>query len=209
AYLTRRCIIWPARGPLQALFPALLPSIARPRAHARRDASSGTHCRVGGWSSSIASPAAPHRSGREVFPHPALRRCSCGRCRGWVSTDAPSEAVYPEPGDPGVGADRAPSPPRLLSLLTVKERQSFMDVAVDLGELLRGVAPLEVIAPASQHRIELCDDIPDGPFQPGARRRDRFDLGPDTRHRAARRPLLAVPLPVPPRLHQTNVKPQK
>jgi hypothetical protein len=35
---------------------------------------------VGGWSGAVASPAAPHRTGLEVCPHPALRRCSYDRC---------------------------------------------------------------------------------------------------------------------------------
>src|SRR6266852_8640706 len=39
--------------------------------------------------------------------------------------------------------------------------------------------------------------------------RDRLDLGPNTGHGAAGRPPLAVPLPVPMRLHETMVKPQE
>src|SRR5215472_6720092 len=42
-----------------------------------------------------------------------------------------------------------------------------------------------VIAPASEHRVELRHQVPDGPLQPGSWGRDLLDLGPNTCHGAA------------------------
>src|SRR2546425_4118959 len=150
----------------------------------------------------MASPAAPHRSVHEVFPHTALRRCSCDHCRARVIADTPREAVHTQLDAPVMRVHLAPSTPAALALLTIEERQTLMYVTIDLGKLPTGVASPEVVGPASQYRVELGHQCLDRLLQPGSGSRDRLDLGPNTGHGSPRRPALAVPPPAPPGSHQ-------
>src|SRR4029077_4762647 len=131
--------------------------------------------------------------------HTALRRCSPGCCRQRHAVpDATREAEDSKPAIPGIGVCLAPPTPALAPFLAVEQREAFLDVAVDLVELLRRVPPAEVVAPAPQHRVELLHHLVHGPFQPRPWRRDRFDLGPNGRHCPPCWPALAEPsIPLP------------
>src|SRR5215216_7908588 len=72
-----------------------------------------------------------------------------------------------------------------------EDGQAFVDVAVELGELPRGVAVAEIRAPAAQDAVEVADDPRQGVAHiPTIGRLP--DLGPDGVHRAGGRPSLPV-----------------
>src|SRR5712692_4034159 len=105
--------------------------------------------------------------------------------------------MQPDALEPGVVVHLSPLPPRPTSLLAVVQREAFMDVAVDLGELSRRVSPTKIVAPAPQNRVELFYQCFNGPLSPVAWSRDLLDLGPHAGHRTTRRPPVAVHLSVP------------
>src|SRR5439155_18857887 len=102
-----------------------------------------------------ASPAAPHRTGVEVLPHPALRRCSRHSCRSRLPSNRPSERMHSKPFEPGVVVLVCPAWPSPASFLAVKQREALVSVAIDLGEHSRRVSRTQVIDPASQKRVKL------------------------------------------------------
>ena len=105
-----------------------------------------------------ASPVAPHRTGPEVCPHPALRRCSRHSCRSRLPSNRPSERLHSQPFEPGVVVLVRPARPSPAPLLAAEQREALVDVAVDLGEHSRRVPPTEVVAPASQNRAGLLQN---------------------------------------------------
>src|SRR5918994_2078952 len=88
----------------------------------------------------------------------------------------------------------------------VEDCQSLVDVAVDLGELPRGVAVAEVGTPAAQHAVEVGHHPGDGVTHQASA--GRFpDPGPELRHGAVRRPALQiVAAPPPPCLYLVQVE---
>src|SRR5919106_6107659 len=73
-----------------------------------------------------------------------------------------------------------------------EDREAFVDVAVDLGELPRGVAVAEVVAPTAQNAVEILDR----PLQRQPRvaaLRASVNLASDRGHRPSRGPLLQIP----------------
>src|SRR5919106_6116502 len=73
-----------------------------------------------------------------------------------------------------------------------EEREAFVDVAVDLGELPPGVAVAEVVAPTTQDAVEILDR----PLQRQPRVaavRAGANLASDRGHRPSGRPLLQIP----------------
>ena len=109
---------------------------------------------------------------------------------------ASAEQVDPQAGEPPPG--EAVVVPAVASVLDAGEDcQALVDVAVDLGELPRGVAVAEVGTPAAQHAVEAGHYPGDGmAHQASAGRLP--DSGPELRHGAVRRPALQVPAAPPP-----------
>src|SRR3954447_10759629 len=133
----------------------------------------------------------PHRTVRAVLPHTAHRHRSPagirkrGSHRPVQAIDA--ELVRPlviEAGDPVAALESV--------LGAGEEREAFVDVAVDLGELPAGVAVAEVIAPTTQHAVEILDR----PLQRQPRVaaiRAVANLASDGGHRPLGRPLVQIP----------------
>jgi hypothetical protein len=89
----------------------------------------------------------------------------------------------PDALEPGVVVHLPPLPPRPTPLLAVVQREALVDVAVDLGELSRRVSPTEVVAPASQNRVELFTSASMGHFRRSRGAVIFLDLGPYPGHR--------------------------
>src|ERR671914_2707457 len=90
-----------------------------------------------------------------------------------------------------------------------EDREAFVDVGVDLGELPRGVAIAEVVAPAAQNAVEILDR----PLQRQPRvaaGRAVANLASDRGHRPSGRPLVQIPTTrLLPRLSPPMLKAQK
>src|SRR4051812_3413803 len=125
-----------------------------------RWSSNGILCRVG---TRLAEPRGmrrlspgylppPHRTVHAVLPHTALRhRSPAGiRERGFHRS---GQAVDAEPGRPLVVEAGDPVSALESVLGAGEDREAFVDVGVDLGELPRGVAVAEVVAPPAQDAV--------------------------------------------------------
>src|SRR5918999_2140794 len=80
-----------------------------------------------------------------------------------------------------------------------EDREAFIDVAVDRGELRRGVAVAKVVPPTTDDVVDVLDrPLQRQPRPPAVRL--RADLGSDPGHRPRRRPLQQIPAAALPRL---------
>ena len=153
-------------------------------------------------------PASPHQTGHAVFPHPAFRDRSSGRCRRCpVPGHGSTQAIQPELlEERPVMALPVPAGP--MGLLAEKQRHAFADVVVHLGEVPTGVAHPEVSAPAPQQAVQFGHERLDWFPQPRPGRGDRFDAVPHPLHRSPSGPLMQVlPAAPAPGFHLATVKP--
>jgi hypothetical protein len=150
-------------------------------------------------------PAAPCQTVHAVLPHTAFRHRSPQRMRSSASHPS-AEAIDPQGLQPRPGEAALPVAPVKAVLDAGEDRQTLVDVAVDLGELPRRIAVVEVATPAAQDAVEPDHHPVDrvAHIAPVGR---LPDLGPDRRHRAVRRPSLqVVATSEPPRLHLAQVE---
>src|SRR5215211_8469069 len=143
------------------------------------------------------SASGPCQTVHAVLPHTAFRHRSPKRMRSPLPHPS-AEAIDPQIPQPGPGEAVGPVAVVAEAVLDAGEDgQALVDIAVDHGELPRGVAVAEVGAPAAQDAVEVGDD----PRKTVAHKPpvDRLpDLGPDGVHRAGGRPSLQVVASSPP-----------
>src|SRR5436305_5947213 len=115
----------------------------------------------------------PHRTVRAVLPHTAHRRSSPAALRPsppdlWPGGDGGSVEID-QPHAAGRGDELSPAvTASALVALSHEQREAFGRVAVDLGELDRGVSVAKVLREAAQEDVDLPDDLLDRTQQPAA-----------------------------------------
>src|ERR671919_46638 len=89
-----------------------------------------------------------------------------------------------------------------------EDREAFVDVAVDRGELRRGVSVAKVVPPTTDDVVDVLDrPLQRQPRAPAVR--PLADLGPDLGHRPRGRPLEQIEAAVLPRLPHPMVEAEK
>jgi hypothetical protein len=149
--------------------------------------------------------SAPYRAVHEVLT--ALRRCSWGRCRVQGIADSPRELAHPQSLQPPPGMHGSHLRPWRWRFL-LGACQTFVHVAVDLGEVATRVPASKVVASASQHRVQLSHQRPDRFLQAVPWGCDLPAPGSKAAHCPLGRPAAVVPSLVPPGPQQPVVPPR-
>src|SRR3954451_15370304 len=111
-----------------------------------------------GWPPSRGRRSPPHRTVRAVLPHTAHRhRSPTGIRKRWFHR--PVQAIDAELVDPFVVEAVDPVAALESVLGAGEDREAFVDVAVDLGELPPGVPVAEVVGPTTDNVVDVLDGV--------------------------------------------------
>src|SRR5262249_1701679 len=144
-----------------------------------------------------ASLTPPHRTGRAVFPHPALGRVSHAGMHRWPKMEAP-KLKYPQLSEDDVRGEALRPSRRDLVPPPQKVPYTFVDVVIDrpVGHQPRAIG--EVVRPPANNAIELVLRLI--PRRLVTRTEDTPDASLDPLHRllgwrGAQVPMAILPIP--------------